>query len=324
MTSTKVNLALVGGFVLAMLLSLVVALAILAGRTGATDSYYTVYSNVAGLKFGSQVMYEGYPVGQVEGIEPLQEGGQTQFRVDLTVSHGWKIPRDSVARPVSPGVLSPQTIAITGGNSSEMLKPGEMIPPAMATDLFSAISGAAGNFDEITDTGLLPLLQNLNRQVTVLGDVIEKDVKPMMHDAHAIVGATAEHWPAIVRQADTVTANLALSSSRLNALLSDDRLQAIDRMIVNIDSTAERLRSASGEFDTLLKTGGDDILVALQELRYTMETVSRYAEPVGQNLESSTRNATEFSRLIRQNPGLLLRAPDVPDDTTPPLRRKEK
>ena len=41
------------------------------GRTGATDDYLTVYPNVTGLKHGSPVFYEGYPIGQVSAIEPL-------------------------------------------------------------------------------------------------------------------------------------------------------------------------------------------------------------------------------------------------------------
>lgn len=63
MNGGKLNYVVVGAFVLAMLVALVVSLAVLMGRTGATDDYYAVYRNVTGVKFGTQVLYEGYPIG---------------------------------------------------------------------------------------------------------------------------------------------------------------------------------------------------------------------------------------------------------------------
>lgn len=321
MTSTRINLALVGGFVLAAGLSLIAVLAVLAGRSGQTDSYYTVYANVAGLKFGSQVVFEGYPVGQVENIEPIQEAARTTFRVELSIAQGWKIPVDSIARPVSPGVLAPQTISIVAGKSAQTLKPGDMIKPAGGVDLLSSISSAAGNFDQITDTGLLPLLENLNQQVSALGDVLENDLRPMARDLHVVVKATAEHWPNILRQTDQATAELAGASQRVNQFASPERVARVDRLIDNVAQTAESLRSASDRVDGLVKDGGDDLRVGLQDFRYLMASLARYSEPVGSNADLSMRNFREFSNELRQNPGVLLRGKDeASDKTAPPLR----
>lgn len=325
MTSTRLNLALVGGFVLAGILSLVVVLALLAGRGGKTDEYYTVYANVAGLRFGSQVMFEGYPVGQVENIEPIQDERRTTFRVDLSITEGWRIPVDSIARPVSPGVLAPQTISIVAGQSTQTLKPGDMIQPAGGVDLLSSISSAAGNFDQITDTGLLPLLENLNQQVSTLGEILEKDLRPMARDLNAIVQATAQHWPNIARQADQATAELAGASQRINRFVSPERIASVDRMIDNVARTAESLRSASDKVDVLVKTGSDDLLVGLQDFRYLMSTLARYSEPIGTNADLSMRNFREFSSELRQNPSVLLRGKDeTPDSTAPPLRPRRE
>lgn len=325
MTSTRLNLALVGGFVLAGILSLVVVLALLAGRGGKTDEYYTVYANVAGLRFGSQVMFEGYPVGQVENIEPIQDERRTTFRVDLSITEGWRIPVDSIARPVSPGVLAPQTISIVAGHSTQTLKPGDMIQPAGGVDLLSSISSAAGNFDQITDTGLLPLLENLNQQVSTLGEILEKDLRPMARDLNAIVQATAQHWPNIARQADQATAELAGASQRINRFVSPERIASVDRMIDNVARTAESLRSASDKVDVLVKTGSGDLLVGLQDFRYLMSTLARYSEPIGTNADLSMRNFREFSSELRQNPSVLLRGKDeTPDSTAPPLRPRRE
>lgn len=318
------NFAMVGGFVLAAVVSLVVALALLAGRTGATDSYYTEYGNVSGLKFGTQVLFEGYPVGQVEDVEPHQENGRTAFRIELSVARGWKIPSDSIARPVASGVLAPQTISITAGKAATSLKPGDLIRPAPSQDLLSTISGAAGNLDQITDAGVLPLLDNLNRQVSALGDILEHEVRPIVKDLHTITAETARRWPDIARQANEASEHLATTSARIDALISPERVASVDRLISNADRTAQSLRSASERVDGLLDRSSEDLVEGIEDFRYVMATLSRHAEPIGQNLDLSARDVRDFARQIRQNPGVVLRRGVPPeDDIAPPLRAAE-
>src|SRR5687767_1806663 len=98
MHDSRINYVVVGAFVAVMLAAFVVVISMLAGRTGSSDEYYTVYGNVSGLKFGTIVLYEGYQVGQVESIEPTSAGGKIAFRVNMSVEEGWNIPEDSVAR----------------------------------------------------------------------------------------------------------------------------------------------------------------------------------------------------------------------------------
>ena len=45
---------------------------------------------------------------------------------------------------------------------------------------------------------------------------------------------------------------------------------------------------------------------AVSDLRFVMETLSRHIDTISQSLEGTSRNMYEFSRHIRQNPGLLL------------------
>ena len=70
----KFNYIAVGLFVLAMLGAAVGSAFLMTGGTQATDSYSIVMDNVADMKFGTQVRYEGYTIGQVEIIEPITDG----------------------------------------------------------------------------------------------------------------------------------------------------------------------------------------------------------------------------------------------------------
>ncbi len=307
MTSTRLNLTLVGVFVLAGIASLIFALAVLSGRTGEVDTYFTRYSNVAGLKFGSQVLFEGYPVGQVERVEPVEADGRMSFRVQLSVAAGWKIPEDSIAVSSASGVLAPQTIAIQAGRSLKSLEPGATIISGDAAGLMSSISSLSGKVNEIADHSLVPLLNNMSRQVSLLGELMEKDVRPMVRNTNSVLAQTSQRLPQILDNANIATAKLSSASERVNGLLSDDRAKSIDKLIANADGTLADLRASSAELRRLTQKSGPDLAAAIRELRLTMEALSRNAESTSQNLEATSRNLQEFSRQIRENPARLLR-----------------
>ena len=70
MRRDNLNYVLVGGVVVLALVLLLVSLVIITGRGGASTAYYTHYHNVAGLRYGAPVFYQGYRIGQVGAITP--------------------------------------------------------------------------------------------------------------------------------------------------------------------------------------------------------------------------------------------------------------
>ena len=138
MTQNRSNQFIVGLFVIAGLASLFIALALITGRTGPTDTYYTVMNNVAGIKYGTPVVFEGYHIGQVDDIEPYETEEGMQFRLTLAVREDWRIPSDSQTLVSSPGILAGKTILIRGGQSPEQFAPGDTSPALGWGSLFAA------------------------------------------------------------------------------------------------------------------------------------------------------------------------------------------
>jgi phospholipid/cholesterol/gamma-HCH transport system substrate-binding protein len=143
MRDDKRNYVLVGGFVIAMLAALIVWIALLSGRTGPMDDYYIVYDNVMGLKTGVEILYEGYPVGRIEDIRPVERDGRPAYRVDVGVKRNWPIPVDSRAAITAPGLLASVVVDIRAGSSPERLSPGSEIPGEEAGDVMAAVNSAA-------------------------------------------------------------------------------------------------------------------------------------------------------------------------------------
>ncbi|NKB45758.1 MAG: MCE family protein, partial [Alphaproteobacteria bacterium] len=180
MKDSRINYVVVGGFVSVMIVIFVFIISILAGSTGSTDKYYTVYNNVGGLKFGTQVLYEGYQIGQVDSIEPMFDDDKVQFRINIEVDEGWVIPNDSVARATVSGLLSAMTIDIAGGASTEPLEPGSLIPGVAPSNFFAALSEIGAEFGDLSQNSIKPLIENLNSYVTQIGDAAVDNAGPML------------------------------------------------------------------------------------------------------------------------------------------------
>lgn len=298
MYNRRVNYVIVGLFVTAMLVAGGVSLALVTGRTGPTDRYHVVLDNVSDVKFGTQVRFEGYPIGQVERIDPETAGGGVRFRVEVSVEQGWAIPDDSVARIGASSFLAAKTIDIAGGESARRLNPGAEIASAPSADIFTVLAGTAGEFSELNRTAVRPLLATLQR----LAGQLEAD-------APQITGE-------IVAFAERLNRTLA----PVEDLLAADNLAAVEQSLVNLEYTTVNLAALSEELggtlarvdriaanvDEMIAANRGHVDQSLKDVRYTLGTISRTVDSIVHNLEGSARNMNEFSRLIRQNPGLLL------------------
>ena len=283
MKSNKINYAMVGTFVLAIILGLVMSVAMLTGRTGATDTYFAVYDNVTSIKYGTQVMFEGYPVGQVEDIQPLQQDGKVRFRVDMSVMQDWKIPDDSIAQVTSSGLLAAITIVIEAGRSKTMLEPGTEIPASGQKSMFEAISSVAGE-----TTGLIQRLRD-------------------------IADHFADKAPEITGNLTEFSAKLNKSGSQLQEMLKKENAENLEVSLANFSGLSENLQESTRKLDTLLNDfsllaseNKDGIKDSVEDLRHVMASLSRNIDAISHNLEISSRNMSEFSRQIRANPGVLL------------------
>ena len=282
------NYIVVGAFVLAAISTLLVWLWMLSGRTGATDSYFVVYDNVMGLQEGTQVLFEGYPIGFIDSIVPIDHPGRQHFRVDLSVLEGWRIPVDSLARITAPGLLSAFAIDIQAGESVNGLAPGTQIGgvPALAVlDVVAQVNALLSDqiepWLEQMAAGTLKISANLESFTEDLGDTMKR-VNTLVGDGN-------------VSRVDQILVNLDTSSANFASVIAElgDTRRNIDQLIRNVDLAVEQNRG--------------DLTQAVTDARFTLEALSRYVESISYNLDATMRNMNEFSLQIRENPGVLVR-----------------
>jgi len=328
MRNPRIDYTVVGAFVLTIVAAILVTVVMLTGNTGPTDRYETVYNNVAGLKYGTQVLYEGYPVGQVETVEPFEDAGRIRFRIVFSVTSGWKIPDDSIAQMTAAGLLSAMTISIQAGDSSTPLPPGGQLTGGESADLFAAMSSVAAEFTALSEEEIKPFLRQLGGTVGKLGTLLGEDGHALAASLRGIVDDIATRAPEIIERVARITVQLEDASSEIGQLLNAKNRSRVTNTLANFETTSlgfikllTTLDLTRAQLDALLSdlhgvilSNGPEFERSARDLRHVAESLASHIDRINANLAAASRNINEFSREIRQNPGLLLGSKPLPDE----------
>ena len=320
MRHQHLNYAVLGAFVLAMLTAAVGTAIVLSGGAGARDRYTVVFDNVADVKFGTQVRFEGYPVGQVEAIDPVAEDGTTVFQLDISVQEGFAIPADSVARIQTSQFLGAKTVEINRGQATAALPPGARIASAPAADMFSAMSSVAGTVGDLSREGLKPLLDRLVELVSNANRLIDRDVTTLVGSLNAVATDTRGQVPQIAGELLTFTEELNTTLASVQALVSEQNVTEVQQTVHNINAvsgdfvtisrsvqaTLGQLEQIVTDLQVMVEKNEGKVEASLDDTRYILRSIAQNIDTINHNLAGTTRNMNEFSRLIRQNPSLLL------------------
>jgi phospholipid/cholesterol/gamma-HCH transport system substrate-binding protein len=302
MKRETVNYTLVGVVVLVALGLLIATLFAVTGRGGAAVTYLVRYRNVTGLTYGAPVFYEGFRIGQIEGIDPERKDGATIYRVELSVRKDWPIPSDSVAQLASSGLLADVSVAIKEGKAATVLKPGAEIQGREGADVFAALNELAGEVTDLTRTRLKPLVETLSQRVG------------------SITGTIDAQTPLLLGEAQTLLKNLNAASVSINEVLGQGNRDNIASVLNNLARITNDLKGTQARLDQLMQSVNEIAEENRPALRDTVRNLSqvtaaiaRRIDSISHNLESSSRNLDEFSREIRKNPNRLLFTPKADD-----------
>jgi phospholipid/cholesterol/gamma-HCH transport system substrate-binding protein len=294
------NYAMVGAFVVAMALALLLALFQLTGRGKPTDRYFADFKNTAGIKEGSLVTFEGHEIGRVGEIEVRRISGKTIYRLALRVQPGWQIPADSMARRTSSGLLAPLVVDIKGGESGTLLQPEAIIKVDDSPIMVEALAEMAGKLAAITETGIEPLLKRFGERVDRVGDRVESALPGVLNDLKSTLAHTNN------------------ASRLLERALREENQQHLTRLLANTETTTENFVQISKELkqtranldklldqsNALIDVNRQDIRASVQEIRQSMKRVNSILH----HFENTGRNMAEFSREIRENPASLIQS----------------
>ncbi|HEX5635732.1 MAG TPA: MlaD family protein [Gammaproteobacteria bacterium] len=276
MKKDNINYFAVGVFILIILTVLFAMFYRVTGQVAGAEDYYVVFDNVAGIKRGTAVTYSGFPIGQLDDVQPLVDAGKTRYKLHLQIKGGWKIPEDSIAQIIMPGVIADRQIEITEGKSQILLQPGATISSRETVDLMTLVNSIGNELD----TSIVSLTGDASVLIKKLDNTADQ-LAVLLNDANRT------HLNNAFRNADEASENMLKLSQGFASI--NTRLEDV-------------LRRA----DNLLQDNDADVRQTVIDLHRSVESVTTNMDAILYNLDASSRNMNEFTRQLRNNPGVLL------------------
>ena len=270
-----------GSFVIGGLIGFLAIIAVLGDFLQRTDSYYTRVNNVAGLKSGAAVIYEGYIIGSVTDIDPKPSEEGMSFHIGLAIEQGWQIPETSEASIASLSLLSAMAIQIDAG-TGPALKPGSEIRMSEQMNFVDELSKTADNFARIAEDHVVPLLNTVD-------DLLNQHGAQTFDNVNVLTQGLATEVP-------QVTANLNNTINNLNTLIASLDPDAINNAVQDVDGILNDVDDILADVDGIM----GDVKTSTSRLGQTMDGV----DTVIQNSVEASANAqatTETLNRITEN-----------------------
>jgi phospholipid/cholesterol/gamma-HCH transport system substrate-binding protein len=270
------------------------------------------------------VYYDGYQVGQVEEVEPERGEQGLRYRVTFSVIEGWQIPQDSVAK-IASGLLSGVWIDIAGGESGTLVAVDGEVKGQDYANMFAAVNDIAATFNGLSEDGLRPLLRNLNRRIDELSaeyrGLSAQSLRPFVDSLRAKIDD-----PQLFADLKGLAAKLNDSAGRLQQLLRDENQAHVSAILGNVsqasadlkdlmqrlEDTRTQLHTLLADVDGVVTENRAPVAESVRSLRDSLAVISDRIDSLMYHLDGSSRNMHEFTRQIRENPGVLLKSSPQP------------
>lgn len=254
---TKVNYALVGGFVL-ILGAVMVGTVLWIASGGVFQTQYDLYmaiedESVAGLNLNAPLKYNGVNVGKVAQIHLDPENPERVILL-LAIEQGTPIRENTVATLKTQGLTGIAYVELSGGNkSSPPLRtlPGNEYPvirtaPSISARLENILTNVLGKLDN-TSSNLNAMLSQEN-QTSVKNALA--DIASVAHT----IAARNDKLDASLVNADRTLQNTARASAQLGPLF-----ERIERSARSIEKMGEQVTLTSASAGETVSSIGADV-----------------------------------------------------------------
>ena len=307
----KVNLTVVGAFVIALAVAMIAGGLWLASGTyqrKTYDSYETYMTeSVSGLNVNAAVRYRGVDVGRVRRIM-LAPGNVEQVRVVLDIERGTPVKTDTVATLQTQGLTGIGFVELRGGR-----KDSPALQAAAGQDVPVIASGPS--LIERLETAAPVLMVNLARAVDNLNDVLDESNRRALRSTLADLSTLTKTLAGRSATIDASMANTARTleqTARFGAQLPqmaqrfDRAADALERMAVDVSQASADARRTLAGADAAL----DSARSTLDGSRADVAQFTGSALPEARELVAELRGLTatmhRVADEVERNPGVLL------------------
>lgn len=282
------------------------------------DVYFIGYRNISlmGLQEGGPVKYHGLTVGSVSDIR-IDQKDISRVIVEVSLEHGTPIKEDTRADVEILGITGIKVIELRSGTSeSDFLKPGDFIQPGKSiTEMITGQAEVMLEKAELTLNNLANFTSGENGEKIV--QFIENAASAMKHlntilteNSDALSGSI-RNLEAISKEMETLIVNSGQTMKNLEVITGSD---SIKQVIANLAKVTDALGKA--EVTRLVHEMNETLAHTSLVLQEVDATLSKNRSDFGysiQSLRESVEYLNQFSRMITEDPSVLVRG-TVPEN----------
>ncbi len=280
MSNKSINNVRLGFFVIVSTILFIVAIYLIGNNQnlfGKTFHLSSSFQNVAGLKKGNNVRFNGINVGTVEHIDIVND---TLLKVYMILDHEVQpyIKKDALANISSDGLVGNMIINITSSHGTGgPVEDGDEIPSYSrinADEMFSTLGSTSENVALIS-RNLVGITDKMNQEGGLISLFLQDsglvfDVKESMR----YIRSTTVQLTLITKQLNSMINEIKQGKGLLGKLYQDSILvTSLDRSVLNVDTAIHSIVDFTRGLNPILtdlKNTGKNLDTSANKLRQTL------------------------------------------------------
>jgi len=219
-----------------------------------SNKYYAVYGSVDGLTVSKPVLVNGFQIGHVSKMQLRGDGKTT---VEFKIKSEYDVPVNTLAKLVSTDLLGSKAIVFLLGDSKQLAENKDTLRADIQGSLAESlqpIQTKAENLMTKLDSSLAAIntilnpnfQKNVDRSFASIANSLQT-LEGTTQKIDALVGAQSSHINGILTNAETVSANLRVTTAGLNNVTSNFQKFSGDLANGNIKQTLDNANKAMSD-----------------------------------------------------------------------------
>ncbi len=268
--------------------------------------YYAVYDEIDGLTKANSISIHGLKVGQVKDVY-FDESNTGKIIVVLSIEDNFPIPKNSIARIFSSGLMGSKEVSINIGNAQELALSGD----TLFSDIEGTLRDEVNRQVEPLKRKAENLMSSLDSMVTIFQTIFNTSARDNLASSFESIEKTFRTLQHSTSKMDTL---ITYEASRLSMIIEhvesishnlDDNEENISNILSNFSSVSDSLAKADIA-NTFTNVGK-----SMQDLQLIIEKLNNGEGSIGKILQSDSlylqleNSASSLNKLledIKKNP----------------------
>ena len=265
------------------------------------QEYTSTFERVDGLGTGSQVIIRGVKVGSVNRVQ-LVESDSVMITMRLDLDE--RLPKNSVARLTSLGLIEGKSIVIERGDSDEYIEEGGRVKGIYVDSMMEVLGERGEEIGEDLSDSLTELNQFLRQLNKTLDDESSASIDRTIHNVESVTRNISDVLDSKKEEINEAIASGSSMMGQLDTMATTNRPK-VDSLMASLEYNVRELEKVRVE----IESASGNLNEILEKINSGEGTLGRLVNDPSMydNLDELSVELKELVRGINEEPGRYLR-----------------